>query len=107
MSKITYIGSDGAIVTIGAEDGASVMQTAVSHGVKGIVGECGGSMMCSTCHVYVEPKYLDRLDPPAEEEDEMLDAAAAERKPNSRLSCQIRVGPELDGLVVALPENQY
>ncbi|OQR61608.1 hypothetical protein B6E66_23495 [Streptomyces maremycinicus] len=107
MSKVTFIGADGAVTTADAQEGASVMQTAVSYGVAGIVGECGGFLMCSTCHVYVEPKYLDRLDPPAEDEDEMLDAAAAGRQPNSRLSCQIRVGPELDGLVVALPESQY
>jgi 2Fe-2S ferredoxin len=82
------------------------MEGAVQNGVDGILAECGGSCMCATCHVYVDEAWLPRLNPIEEEEEEMLGSTAAKRKANSRLSCQIRVTAELDGLVVNLPPKQ-
>jgi 2Fe-2S ferredoxin len=82
------------------------MENAIKNGIDGIVAECGGAMMCATCHVYVDPAFLDLLDPIGEEQDEMLGATAAERKPNSRLSCQIHMKPQLAGLIVRMPERQ-
>ena len=106
MPKITYRRLDGSSQTIDVPVGASIMQGAVSNGVDGIVAECGGSAMCATCHVYVAEGPLEKLPPRNPVEEEMLESAAAERKENSRLSCQIEVTAELDGLVVDLPERQ-
>jgi ferredoxin, 2Fe-2S len=104
MPKITFIDAGGQTLSFEADSGASVMQVAVSNGVDGIVAECGGSAMCATCHVYVEPGCLAALPAPDAVEDEMLNATAAERRCNSRLSCQLAVGDE--DLVVRLPELQ-
>jgi 2Fe-2S ferredoxin len=82
------------------------MLAATSHGVDGIVAECGGNAMCATCHVYVEDGWLDRLPATTDGEDALLDGAAAGRLPNCRLSCQIRITPDLDGLELRLPEWQ-
>lgn len=106
MPRITYVHPDGRSETHTLPDGTSVMQGAVGNGIDGIVAECGGNCMCATCHVYVEPAQLAGLPPMSEEEDALLDGTAAERRANSRLSCQITVGPSLDGLVVHLPERQ-
>jgi 2Fe-2S ferredoxin len=106
MPKVTYIAHTGETYTIDVPSGASVMEGAVKNGIEGIVAECGGACMCATCHVYVDPAWLDRLDPIGEEQEEMLGATAAERKPNSRLSCQIEMRPEFDGLVVRMPDRQ-
>lgn len=106
MPRITYIHTDGTREELDVADGTSVMQGALRHGVEGIVAECGGNAMCATCHVYVEPDRLDLLPPTSDEEDALLDGTASERRPNSRLSCQIQVTPALDGLVVRLPERQ-
>ncbi|MBB2971559.1 2Fe-2S iron-sulfur cluster-binding protein [Mesorhizobium sp. RMAD-H1] len=106
MPTITYIQPDGSSQTIEVPVGTSVMHAAVSNGVAGIVGECGGSAMCATCHVHVEPKYLDLLPPVSDNEAEMLDFAATERQENSRLGCQIKLCEALDGLVVTVPDTQ-
>jgi 2Fe-2S ferredoxin len=106
MTQIIFQNAQNERVTIEATDGSSVMHAAVSHGVDGIVAECGGSAMCATCHVYVDAAFVDRLPPPDAVEDEMLNSTAEERKPNSRLSCQLVVSKALDGLVVVLPEHQ-
>lgn len=106
MPKVTYIGPEGATTTLDVQDGTSVMKAAVLNGVNGIVGECGGNLMCATCHVYVESDWVGRLDELDEVEEEMLEEASAPVTPESRLSCQIVVKPELDGLVVRLPESQ-
>ncbi len=82
------------------------MQGAVTNDIHGIVGECGGSMACATCHCYVDEARLGEPPPPQEGELAMLDMAAAEVKPNSRLSCQIKAPPAIDGLVVHLPDTQ-
>jgi 2Fe-2S ferredoxin len=106
MPKVTYVSPDGAEVEVEAEAGTSVMIAAITHDVDGIVAECGGSLMCATCHVYVDEAFAERLSPMSPDEDEMLDAAASERTQRSRLSCQIVLTDELDGLVVQLPETQ-
>lgn len=106
MTQIIFQNAQGERVAIDAADGTTVMHAAVSHGIDGIVAECGGSAMCATCHVYVDPEFVDRLAPPDAVEDEMLNSTAAERRPNSRLSCQITVSKALDGLVVVLPDHQ-
>tara|TARA_R110002020_G_scaffold36894_68_gene111175 strand:+ start:10632 stop:10955 length:324 start_codon:yes stop_codon:yes gene_type:complete len=87
--------------------GTNVMEGAVTHGIDGIVGECGGALMCATCHVYLSEADFARLPPRSEVEEEMLDSAAAERRATSRLSCQIKMTDELDGLVVEIPDSQY
>ncbi len=106
MPNIIFVHLDGAREELEIAEGTSVMQGATAQGIEGIVAECGGNCMCATCHVYVEPSQLALLPAMSEEEDALLDGAAAERLPNSRLSCQIKVGPSLDGLVVQLPELQ-
>lgn len=105
MSKITYVASDGTETTIDAE-AMSVMQAAVINDVDGIVAECGGSLMCATCHVYVADPWIDKLPPRTDLEDTMLDSTACPRAHNSRLSCQLQITDALDGLVVRLPEEQ-
>ncbi|MGW1003446.1 2Fe-2S iron-sulfur cluster-binding protein [Streptomyces sp. NPDC002520] len=98
--------SDGAERTVHAVDGESLMAAALMEDVDGILGECGGHMMCATCHVYVHDEFLDRLPPVTSEEDEMLETAAAPRHHNSRLSCRLRVGVALCHIVVDVPEQQ-
>ena len=86
MPNVTYISHTGETTTIDVPVGTTVMENAIKNGIDGIVAECGGAMMCATCHVYVDPAFLDRLDPIGEEQEEMLGVTAAERKPNSRYS---------------------
>lgn len=105
MPKITFIEPDGNPVDLEVPEGWTLMQGATANGVAGIEAECGGSCACATCHCYVET-LADRLPPPGETEESMLANVAAERRPNSRLSCQIRATPALDGMVVRLPERQ-
>jgi len=106
MTRITYIEHDGQSLTVDVAEGWSLMQAAIVHGVEGIVGECGGSCACATCHCYVDEARLPDLLPPSAAELVMLENAAAERRPNSRLACQIKAGPALEGLVLHLPETQ-
>jgi 2Fe-2S ferredoxin len=106
MPKVTYVHPNGAREVLDVPLGTSVMRAAIVNGVDGIVAECGGEMMCATCHVYVEPGQLDRTPSQSDDEKAMLEFTASERKPNSRLSCQLVATPELDGLVVYLPETQ-
>lgn len=106
MGTFTFIAPDGTVRRVEASEGTSVMQAAIANGVAGIVAECGGSQMCATCHVYVAGEWLGKLAPMQATEDAMLDTAASERKPNSRLSCQIVMSTDLDGLVVHVPERQ-
>ena len=106
MASITFIHPDGRSETVEADPGPSVMLAALTHGVDGIVAECGGNAVCATCHVYVDEAWLDRLAPVGVEEDALLDGTAAERLANSRLSCQIKITAELDGLVLRLPDRQ-
>lgn len=108
MPSITYIEHNGASHTIDVPVGEHVMHGAVYNGIEGIVGECGGGLACATCHCYVDEAWTDKVGGPAsQDETDMLESTAAEVRPTSRLSCQIVVTPELDGLVVHLPETQY
>jgi 2Fe-2S ferredoxin len=104
MTAISFIHPDGRRERIDTGKAETVMLAATSHGVAGILAECGGNAMCATCHVYVG--WLDRLLVTTSEEDALLDGAAAERLPNGRLSCQIKIAPELEGLELRLPDRQ-
>ena len=106
MTTITFIHPDNRSETVEAEDGATVMLAALTHGVDGIVAECGGNAVCATCHVYVDDAWTSKLEPVSDDEDALLDGTAAERRPNSQLSCQIKVQPALAGLVVRIPDRQ-
>lgn len=92
--------------TVDVAPGTTVMLAAVKNGVDGIIGECGGVCMCATCHVYVRPDFFDRLPPAQDTEEAVLEVTNAERLPNSRLSCQIKMTDELDGLTVDVPPSQ-
>lgn len=105
MPKITYIDSRGTTRTIEADIGATVMETALKNGVPEIEAECGGACACATCHVYVEEPWLEKTGGPSPMEEDMLDFGY-EVQPNSRLSCQIKVTEELDGMVVRTPRRQ-
>ncbi|MDR3419323.1 MAG: 2Fe-2S iron-sulfur cluster-binding protein [Nevskia sp.] len=102
MATITFIERNGARRTVEVQAGQSVMDVARANLVPGIVGECGGSCSCATCHVYVDETWYGRLPPPGEMELGMLEGAM-EPGPLSRLSCQIKIGPELDGLLLHIP----
>ncbi|GAA4349000.1 2Fe-2S iron-sulfur cluster-binding protein [Variovorax defluvii] len=106
MPTIHYILKDSTTRSVEAKAGDSVMETAIRHNIRGIDAECGGSCSCATCHVYVADEFLAKLSPADDMEDELLDGTASERAANSRLSCQIIVTPELDGLTVRVPETQ-
>ncbi len=102
MAKITYIDSEGARYEVEAENGSTVMENAIRNGVPGIEAECGGACACATCHVYVDEAFKEIVGEPEPMEEDMLDFAYDVR-PTSRLSCQIRVRDELDGLTVTVP----
>lgn len=105
MPRVTFVQPDGSRETVEAGPGYSVMEVAMDHGVDGIVAECGGGCTCSTCHVYVHPDWAPRLEPASSDELALLQFAR-EPADHSRLSCQIDLVPELDGLVVTLPREQ-
>jgi ferredoxin, 2Fe-2S len=106
MPKITYIDDNGKPRTVDVPEGWSVMEGAVKNLIPGIDADCGGACACATCHVYVDPAWLGKLPPRQDMEETMLDFAQ-DVKPNSRLSCQIKVTAELDGLVVHTPNSQH
>ena len=105
MPKITYIEHDGKTHTIEVASGLSVMEGAVQNNIPGIDADCGGSMACATCHVYVKEEWFNKLPKKEDGEEDMLDMAF-EPKKNSRLSCQLTVTDELDGLIVNIPSRQ-
>ena len=105
MAKITYIEYNATNHTVDVQNGLTVMEGAVQNNIPGIDADCGGSMACATCHVYVKEDWFDKINKKNEGEDDMLDQAY-EPKKNSRLSCQIIVSDDLDGLVVDMPEKQ-
>lgn len=106
MPKVTFIGSDEKETVLDIPAGHSLMEAAIHANIEGILGECGGSANCATCHVYIERGNIDALPEIGPVEEEMLDATSSERKENSRLSCQIFMTDTLDGLVVRLPPSQ-
>tara|TARA_Y100000590_G_scaffold113568_1_gene129460 strand:- start:1063 stop:1383 length:321 start_codon:yes stop_codon:yes gene_type:complete len=105
MPKITYTEHNGKTHTIEVANGLTVMEGAVQNNIPGIDADCGGGMACATCHVYVKENWLNKIPEKSEGEDDMLDQAY-EPKTNSRLSCQIQISDDLDGLEVNLPEKQ-
>lgn len=106
MAKITYIEFDGTTHEVDAKNGMTVMEAAIKNMVPGIDAECGGACACATCHVYIDEAWTGIVGKPEEMEEDMLDFGFDVRE-NSRLSCQISVSDELDGLVVRLPEQQF
>jgi 2Fe-2S ferredoxin len=106
MPIVTYVSPSGISRKIDVPSGMSVMQAALNHKVEGILGECGGNCMCATCHVYVDLSFLNRIPPAKDNEKFMLSIAAEGPETNSRLSCQIKMTEELDGIVVRLPGKQ-
>lgn len=106
MPAVTYVSADGERDEVELPTGTTVKDGALENGVEGIVAECGGNAMCATCHVYVDETWIEKLPARSDVEDELLDSTACERTETSRLSCQIRMTDELDGLVVRLPEEQ-
>lgn len=106
MGRVTYVEYSGGEHVIDVEDGVSVMEGAVRNGVPGIDADCGGMCACATCHVHVAPEWLELTGEASHQETELLDLAP-ERDGYSRLSCQIAMSPDLDGLVVRLPESQH
>jgi 2Fe-2S ferredoxin len=105
MPKVTYIQPDGSERVVEARAGTTVMEAAIDNDVKGIVAECGGACSCATCHVYVDPAWAPKLAPADAQEDGML-GCVLDRRPTSRLSCQIVLTPALDGLVVRVADEQ-
>ena len=105
MPKITYISSDAKTHTIDVQNGLTVMEGAIQNDITGIDADCGGGMSCATCHVYVDENWIDKLPQKEDGEEDMLDMAF-EPKKNSRLSCQLIVSDELDGLTVKIPSKQ-
>ena len=105
MPKITYIENNGKSHSVDVPKGLTVMEGAVQNNIPGIDADCGGGMACATCHVYVKEEWFDKINPKSEGEADMIDQAHQPSK-FSRLSCQISVSDEIDGLVVNLPEKQ-
>lgn len=106
MPKITYVDHSGESREIDAKNGETVMETAIKNSVPGIDADCGGACACATCHVYVDDAFMDKVGQPEDMEQSMLDFAE-NVTPNSRLSCQITVSDDLDGLKVTTPESQH
>lgn len=105
MPNIVFVEFDGKEHSVEAKLGDSIMQSATSHMIPGILADCGGNCACATCHVYIEEHWASKIPPPSKEEKEMIECALHVTA-QSRLSCQVRVTPELAGLVVKLPESQ-
>lgn len=99
--------ADGRTLDISGRSGQSLMRAATEAGVEAVAAECGGTLSCATCHVFVDEPWRSRLVPPSADEAAMLELTAAPREAGSRLSCQVQLSPALDGLVVRLPERQY
>jgi len=102
MPKVRFILASGEVAEVGGDIGQSAMEVAKKGGIEGIPGECGGCCACATCHVYVDPAWTSTVGPPSPDESDLLDFAAA-RRAESRLSCQIRLRADLDGLTLHLP----
>jgi 2Fe-2S ferredoxin len=106
MPNVTYISHTGETTTIDVPMGTTVMENAVKNGIEGIVAECGGSLVCATCHVYLDPAFADAFAPVSPLEDALLDGVASARTERSRLSCQLVVTDAMEEILVSLPETQ-
>lgn len=107
LPKVVYIRPDGTQHAVDAAVGQSVMQAAVANGVPGIIGECGGNLSCATCHVWVRDEFVGAVGPARDIEDDLLDLAVDERRPGSRLGCQVAITDALDGLTVDVPPQEH
>ena len=106
MALVYYVKHDGGQFEADIPAGNTVMEGAVNNGIDGILAECGGALSCATCHVYVDEAWVDKFEPADEMEQDMLEVVSGP-KDNSRLSCQLHIKDELDGLIVHLPESQF
>src|SRR5689334_22626823 len=106
MATVVFVLPTGESRVVEVPAGTTLMNAAVKNGVDGIIGECGGVCMCATCHIYVREEFLDKLPPIKDTEEAVLEVTNAERLPNSRLSCQIKMTEALDGLTVTIPDSQ-
>lgn len=104
MAKVTWVLSDGRKIEADVKNGHNMMEAAVANSVPNVIGECGGCLSCATCHVYVDPAWQEKLTPASDMENDMLEITSAERKANSRLSCQIEASDALDGLILHVPD---
>lgn len=107
MGRVTYVESNGAEHTVEVPEGTSVMQGAIDNQIDGILAECGGAMACGTCHCYIDDAWADKTGEASDAEKGMLEFTSSEARPTSRLSCQIDVTAEMDGLIVHMPESQF
>lgn len=105
MTKVIFVQPDGSQKEVEAENGATLMETAIRNDISGVIGECGGACTCATCHIYVGQDWMERVGPPTMMEEDMLDFAY-DIRPSSRLSCQIKINDEFDGLTVEVPKDQ-
>jgi 2Fe-2S ferredoxin len=106
MPKVTYITHQGVATVLDVPQGETLMRAALDAGVDGIVGQCGGAMACATCHVFVDEAWLEKVGPPSETEEIMLESTMDEADKTSRLSCQITMSAALDGVILRLPKEQ-
>ncbi len=106
MPVVVFIDPDGVRQSVEADPGQSVMEAAIASDVAGVVGQCGGSLACASCHVYVQDPWTQQVGGPSDMENDMLDGAMAERRPESRLSCQLQMREDLDGLTVEVAPEQ-
>ncbi len=106
MPTVIYVGTTGQEYTVDAVDGESVMATAVKNGIPGIIGECGGNASCATCHVWVRDEFVPLVGEPGETEEDLLEMGVSDRREGSRLSCQIKMSGELDGLTVDIAPQE-
>ena len=107
MAKIKFIEHNGTEHDVEADNGLSIMQAAVNNGIPGIVAECGGACSCATCHVQLDKEWYEKTEAASDMENEMLEFAMGFVENSSRLSCQIKISDELDGIVIRTPESQY
>jgi 2Fe-2S ferredoxin len=107
MPRVVFVVENGERRTVDAQDRFSIMVTAIDNDIPGIAGECGGACACATCHIYLDAGDMQRVPAASLMEREMLDGVAAERRPESRLGCQIAMSDALDGLIVHMPDRQY
>lgn len=107
MTKILFQERSGGVREIDANPGMTVMQLAIQENIRGIDAECGGACACATCHVYIDDAHAQLLPPPTQDEAEMLDGVAAERRETSRLACQVVIADDLNGMIVEVPDRQF
>ncbi|MGE5722138.1 MAG: 2Fe-2S iron-sulfur cluster-binding protein [Sphingomonadales bacterium] len=105
--KFTFVSADDTRQEVEGAPGETVMEVASANGIEGVVAECGGSMSCGTCHVYLDEASFARIEAPSENENDMLDIVSSERRPTSRLSCQVKIVDSLSGAEVSIPESQF